>query len=152
MGTGLSPRQMHRLDLACAPLREVFVEGKGPFTDLYLVGSAVKGDNSAGRRDVDVRLMLDAPEYAALVNTIGIEAVRFLGIAIGDHLAAMSGLPVDFQIQQTQEANEKHGGGYRNPLGCRSMGNFIGDGEPELRSGTAGYQPYGDEPSGPGTG
>lgn len=130
MATGLSPRQMHRLDLACAPIREVFVDDKGAMTGLYLVGSAVKGDNSAGQRDVDVRLMLDAPEYTALVDAVGIQAVRFLGIAIGDHLAAISGLPVDFQIQQTQAANDEHGGAYRNPLGCRSLGNFIGDGEP----------------------
>jgi hypothetical protein len=102
---------MYRLDMACTAIHEAFVDGRGPLTGLYLVGSAVKGDNSAGRRDVDVRLMLDAPEYAALVDTIG-------------------GLPIDFQIQQTQEANEKHGGAYRNPLGCRSLCNFIGDGEP----------------------
>jgi hypothetical protein len=121
---------MYRLDMACTAIHEAFVDGRGPLTGLYLVGSAVKGDNSAGRRDVDVRLMLDAPEYAALVDTIGIHAVRFLGIAIGDHLATISGLPIDFQIQQTQEANEKHGGAYRNPLGCRSLCNFIGDGEP----------------------
>lgn len=130
MATGLPPRQMHRLDLACAPIREAFVDDKGPMTGLYLVGSAVKGDNSAGQRDVDVRLMLDAPQYDALVDAVGIEAVRFLGIAIGDYLAAMSGLPIDFQIQQTQAANDQHGGAYRNPLGCRSMGHFIADGEP----------------------
>ena len=132
MSTGLSPRQMHRLDLACMPIREAFVNDKGPMTGLYLVGSAVKGDNSAGQRDVDVRLMLDAPQYAALVDAVGIEAVRVLGIAIADHLASMSGLPIDFQIQQTQAANDLHGGGYRNPLGCRSLGHLIGDGEPVL--------------------
>lgn len=130
MSTGLSPRQMYRLDMACSAIYEAFVDGKGPMTGLYLVGSVVKGDNSAGRRDVDVRLMLDAPEYAALVDAIGINAVRFLGIAIGDHLATVTEVPIDFQIQQTQAANEKHGA-YRNPLGCRSLGHFIGDGEPE---------------------
>lgn len=121
MSTGLSPRQMYLLDMACSAIHEAFVSGEGPLSGLYLVGSAVKGDNSAGRRDVDVRLMLDAPEYAARV---------FLGIAIGDHLATVTELPIDFQIQQTQAANEKHGA-YRNPLGCRSLGHFIGDGEPE---------------------
>lgn len=128
MSSGLSPRQMYRLDMACSAIHEAFVDGKGPLTGLYLVGSAVKGDNSAGQRDVDVRLMLDAPEYAALVGAIGFNAVRFLGIAIGDHLATISGLPIDFQIQQTQQANENHDGP-RNPLGCRSIGCFIGDGE-----------------------
>jgi len=122
---------MYRLDMACTTIRALFVDDKGPLTDLYLVGSAVKGDNSAGQRDVDVRLMLDAPEYTALVDAVGIEAVRFLGIAIGDHLAAVSGLPIDFQIQQTQAANDEHGSAYRNPLGVRSMGHFIGDGEPD---------------------
>lgn len=129
--TGLSPRQMFLLDQACHPIRAAFVDGKGPMTGLYLVGSAVKGDNSAGQRDVDVRLMLDDAGYAALVAAVGISAVRFLGLAIGQHLAFITGLPIDFQFQQTTAANQLHGGGWRNPIGNRDLDRYIGDAEPQ---------------------
>lgn len=126
--TGLSPRQMFVLDNACWPIRRAFVRGN-PLTGLYLVGSAVKGDNSAGQRDVDVRLVLADDEYAALVEAVGIEAVRFLGLAIGQYLASVTGLPIDFQFQQTSTANEKHGGGWRNPIGTRDLDRYEGDAE-----------------------
>lgn len=123
--TGLSPRQMFLLDAACAPLRHDF-PGFGP----YLVGSATTGERSAGTRDVDVRHIMRDEEYAALVEAIGIEGVRFLGIAIGQYLASITGLPIDFQFQQQAAANDgRHPTTGRNPLGVRSMGNFVGDGE-----------------------
>ena len=126
--TGLSPRQMFVLDNACWPIRRAFVRGN-PLTGMYLVGSVVKGDNSAGQRDVDVRLMLADDEYAALVEAVGIEAIRFLGLAIGQYLASVTGLPIDFQFQQTSTANEKHGGGWRNPIGTRDLDRYEGDAE-----------------------
>jgi len=146
--TGLSPRQMYLLDAACVPLRNEF-PGGGP----YLVGSAMEGDRSAGTRDVDVRHIMGDEEYAAMVSVLGIEGVRFLGIAVGQYLASLTGLPIDFQFQQQTAANEKHGRGKqyhdhtepvigcrcaerypvkhrsRNPLGVRSMANFVGDAE-----------------------
>lgn len=123
--TGLSPRQMFLLDAACAPLHHDF-PGFGP----YLVGSATTGERSAGTRDVDVRHIMRDEEYAALVEAIGIEGVRFLGIAIGQYLASITGLPIDFQFQQQAAANDgRHPTTGRNPLGVRSMGNFVGDGE-----------------------
>lgn len=133
--TGLSPRQMFVLDQACWPIRRAFIYGKGPLSGLYLVGSAVKGDNSAGRRDVDVRLMLADEEYAALVEAVGISAIRFLGLAISEYLASVTGLPIDFQFQQSSAANEKHGGGWRNPVGTRDIDRFQGDAEPVIRPG-----------------
>ena len=124
MSTGLSPRQMFLLDAACQPLWHDF-PGFGP----YLVGSAVTGEKSAGTRDVDVRHIMRDKDHARLVKAVGIEGVRFLGIAVGQYLASLTGLPIDFQFQQQTAANEAHAG-RRNPLGVRSMGNFVGDGEP----------------------
>jgi len=119
---------MFLLDQACWPIRSAFVD-EVRLAGLYLVGSTVKGDNSAGQRDVDVRLMLDDHRYAALTDAVGIDAVRFLNIAIGQYLASMTGLPIDFQIQQTTAANEQHGGGWRNPVGTRGLDRFAGDAE-----------------------
>lgn len=126
MSTGLSPRQMFLLDNACSPLRHDF-PGFGP----YLVGSSMTGEKSAGTRDVDVRHIMRDEEYEAFVQGVGIEGVRFLGIAVGQYLASTTGLPIDFQFQPQGPANEKHGDKPRNPLGVRSMGHFIGDAETE---------------------
>lgn len=153
--TGLSPRQMFLLDAACAPLRHDF-PGFGP----YLVGSAMTGERSAGTRDVDVRHIMRDEEYDAFVGGVGAEGVRFLGIAIGQYLASLTGLPIDFQFQQQTAANSgehvvratvRHShtesllgcrcaenpsnvvpehAKPRNPLGVRSMSHFLGDGEP----------------------
>lgn len=152
---GLSPRQMFLLDAACAPLRNEF-PGFGP----YLVGSAMTGERSAGVRDVDVRHIMGDEDYAAFMEAVGIEGVRFLGIAVGQYLASLTGLPIDFQFQQQSAANSgehmepervRHThddpiigcrcsenpnnvtpahAKRRNPLGVRSMGNFVGDAEP----------------------
>ena len=117
---------MFLLDMACQPIREAFPD-YGP----VLVGTSqtyVKGDPAP--RDVDVRCVMKDEAYDALVSGAGIEGVRFFGLAIGQYLASISGLPVDFQFQRATEANEKHKG-TRNPLGLRGMGHFAGDAEPE---------------------
>jgi hypothetical protein len=87
---------------------------------------------------VDVRHIMADDDYAAMVDGIGIEAVRFLGLAIGQYLASLSGLPVDFQFQQQTAANRDHAdAGPRNPLGVRGMGHYAGDGEGEIAPGLA---------------
>lgn len=53
----------------------------------------------------------------------------FLLYVIGQYLASVTGLPIDFQFQQMTAANEKHAKP-RNPLGTRSMWNYQGDAEP----------------------
>lgn len=124
---GLSPRQMYLLDMACTPLMDEF-PGYGP----YLVGSVTTGEKSAGTRDVDVRHIMSDEEYSTLVDGVGgIEGVRFLNLAIGQYLASISGLPIDFQFQQMTAANSKHPDKRRNPLGLRKMHSFAGDAEPE---------------------
>lgn len=125
----ISPRQTYLLDSACWPLRHEF-PGFGP----YLVGSAMTGEKSNGTRDVDVRHIMKDDEYDAMLGALGIRGVRFLGLAIGQYLASLTGLPIDFQFQPQAAANEKHGDKPRNPLGTRSMDHFVGDAEPDPAS------------------
>lgn len=115
----LSPRQMFLLDQACHPINEAF----GTF-GCYLVGTATA---RGPFRDVDVRFIMADKKHDKLTKAIGLTGVAFLGIAIGQYLASLSGLPIDFQIQRHTEANALHPDGYRNPLGSRSLSNYKGD-------------------------
>lgn len=115
--SALSPRQFFLLDQACKPIFEAF--GETPF----LVGTAL------GRgpfRDVDVRLIFNDVHYDALRHVIGVSGIAFLGLAIGQYVASLTGLPIDFQVQRRTEASAQHEGP-RNPLGCRSLDDFEGD-------------------------
>jgi hypothetical protein len=104
----LTTTELYHLDQACQLITRAF-GGSPP----YLVGTAGIG-NADSYRDVDVRLMLDDDEFAAVCPTR--ERWELLCLAIGAYLRDRTGLPVDFQIQRTREANEKFSGP-RNPLG-----------------------------------
>lgn len=120
--TALSPRQMFLLDGACGPMLEWV--GRG---GVYLVGTAAEARvQGQAPRDVDVRMILPDKRHDRLRKAIGVEGVAFLGIAIGQYLASLTGLPIDFQIQRQTEANAIHSG-TRNALGHRSLGNYLGD-------------------------
>lgn len=122
--SSLSPPVLHRLDQACKPLVEIF----GPH--VYLVGSVQ--ERSAGpRSDVDVRLVLSDKRYDKLMRGRPGGFATLLDFAIGAYLREMSGLPVDFQIQRRTEANTRHAGKQRNPIGGRLLTNWIGDARPE---------------------
>ena len=87
-------------------------------TPPYLVGSALTGDRP---RDVDVRLMLDDPEYEQFCGTyVAPERTnaRWAAIcmAFSELGRKLTGLPIDFQIQRRSEANEKYKG-QRSALG-----------------------------------
>ena len=113
---------MFLLDEACTPLSAAFDATP------YLVGTA----NLRGPyRDVDVRLILWDDSYDRMQAIHRAEGMAFLGLAIGEYLAARTGLPIDFQIQRQTEANESHSGGMRNPLGIRNLLNYRGDAVPE---------------------
>jgi hypothetical protein len=114
---------MFLLDEACRPLRQTF--GTAP----YLVGTA---GTRGPYRDVDVRLMLDDSAYDRL-SELGPAVISFLGLAVGEYLAARTGLPIDFQIQRTTEANAAHSGP-RNPLGVRALANYSGDASPDAEA------------------
>jgi hypothetical protein len=125
----LTTAQLYNLDLACRVIHRAF--GQPP----YLVGSAQMPPPSeqaaapSSFRDVDVRLMLDDDEFAAVCPTRA--RWEFLCLAITAYLAERTGLPIDFQIQRTREANERYGGKTRNPLGMGRTFAGGGDGTPD---------------------
>ena len=120
----LTTTELHNLDIACTPIHKAF--GARP----YLVGTAGVGDASS-YRDVDVRLMLDDEQFAEVCPTR--ERWQLLCLAIGAYLRDRTGLPVDFQIQLTSVANERHGSKPRNPLGTGRIFAGGGDATPEWR-------------------
>lgn len=119
----LTTVELYNLDVACRPVSRAF-RGGPP----YLVGTA--GVGSAERyRDVDVRLMLDDEEFAEVCPTRA--RWELLCLAIGAYLHDRTGLPIDFQIQRTREANERYGDRPRNPLGMGRGFAGGGDGTPD---------------------
>jgi hypothetical protein len=88
----------------------------------YQVGSSLK--EKSGWRDVDVRLMLPDDEYARM--KLGDPAhpqrnKRWVSLVLvwSSFGRQLTGLPIDFQIQQTSYANEKFSrdsGGLRSAL------------------------------------
>jgi hypothetical protein len=87
---------------------------------LYQVGSSVFGREW---RDVDLRLMLPDDEFDALFPTHRTPPHddpkwALLCDAISELARAQTGLPVDFQIQRTTEANAEFDGP-RSALGLR---------------------------------
>ena len=106
------------LDQALVP----FVKAFGGHA-CYLVGSALERPDW---RDVDVRMMLDDEEFEKLFPDAPTQNAswemdtrwRLLTVSLSKLLQDMTGLPVDFQIQPTTFANEKHKG-TRHPLGIQ---------------------------------
>lgn len=121
----LTTTELYQLDQACTPIVQAF--GEHP----YLVGSAGTGSESGTYRDVDVRLMLGDAEFASVCPTR--ERWELLCLAIGAYLRDRTGLPVDFQIQRTREANERYNGP-RNPLGMGRIFAGGGDGTPDWKT------------------
>jgi hypothetical protein len=109
IGTGM-PATTH-LEAFGQCLRDAF--GTMP----YHVGSSIHGKSW---RDVDVRIMLDDDRFDALFP--GYVGYRqrdawwaLVCAAISELGRQRTGLPIDFQVQRTTEANEKFPGA-RNPL------------------------------------
>jgi hypothetical protein len=91
----------------------------------YHVGSSVRGNNW---RDVDVRLMLDDEIYSEMGfgdprNQIRNGKWRAFALAFSLLGKEMTGLPIDFQIQQTSWANNEHTG-VRSALGLFARGDL----------------------------
>lgn len=105
-GTQLTTLQIYRLDAACAPLWSAFVGAT------YIVGSALTKPTP---RDLDVRTMLDDEEFDRIFGGHP-KLWELVCSSIGERLAAATGLPIDYQIQRTTEANAKYDGP-RNPVG-----------------------------------
>lgn len=119
--SALSPRQMFLLDIACYPISRAFDQW-----GTYLVGTAVQPRGGQAPRDIDVRSIMRDEAFDKLADAIGLDGIGFLGLAIGQYLASVTGLPIDYQIQRQTEANALHDGP-RNPLGDRDLSRFRGD-------------------------
>jgi hypothetical protein len=122
----LTTTELYHLDQACQVISKAF-GGQCP----YLVGTAGVG-GAESYRDVDVRLMLDDDEFAAVCPTR--ERWELLCLSISAYLASRTGLPIDFQVQRKAEALERFGGRPRNPLGLVKGGRIFaggGDGTPD---------------------
>lgn len=104
--TQLSVPDMYRLNVACRHVAAAFDDNLP-----YLVGSSLTKKNY---RDVDLRLMLDDDEFARLFpNPMWL---KLANAAMSDWLASITGLPIDFQFQDTTQANKEFTG-RRHPLG-----------------------------------
>ena len=114
----LTTVQYFKLDAACIPLEAAFKEsGFG----LYLVGSVLRRPDW---RDVDIRAILEDSEYDRIFpktdkwceNAMW----KMMCISISHYLSAVTGLPIDFQIQRQTQANERYpskDGHMRNAIG-----------------------------------
>lgn len=122
----LSPPTLHRLDLACSHISQVF----GGFSGPYLVGSVQERTAGPGS-DVDLRLILDDEVYDALMAGTPDGFATLLDFALSAYVREHTGLPIDLQVQRMTEANQRHAGKQRNPLGRRKLTNWIGDARPE---------------------
>lgn len=105
----LTVPELFRLDACCTSLFHAF--GSPP----YLVGSTLSRPDY---RDVDVRLMLPDDRFGQMFPNQ--YAHLLLNAAVSDWLRAQTGLPIDFQFQDTTKTNAEHDGP-RNPLGIRGQ-------------------------------
>lgn len=110
----LTVTEFFKLDSACVILWRAF----GGMGGTYLVGSAMQKQNW---RDVDVCTILDDAEFDRLfpvTNDFG-ENVQWklFCIAISEYLSSVTGLPIDYKIQQQTRANAMFGDKPRNAIG-----------------------------------
>lgn len=109
-GSSLGPAEMFILNQWAAALRVVFEEPP------ILVGSVTRAE---AWRDVDVRLMLDQDRWDTLTNHGDADQLQILNVAFTMWGQRCTGLPIDFQFQQVDEANAEYPTGQRIPLGFR---------------------------------
>lgn len=90
----------------------------------YQVGSTLEASTTTPR-DVDVRILLSPKEYKQLSQIVNVER---LSLAVSLWGQKVTGLPIDFQVQDAEYANLKHGG-VRSAIGIKSK-SLKGDGTP----------------------
>lgn len=79
----------------------------------YQVGSSLMQNEAASHRDIDIRVMLDHDAFKALSEVVNIDR---LSLTVSLWGQKVTGLPIDFQVQETEYANEHHEGG-RSAIG-----------------------------------
>jgi len=95
----------------------------------YQVGSSL-GEKTVGWRDVDVRVMLDDEVWEASwlgepANPHGSPKWRAFAIVFSDYGRHLTGLPIDFQLQQRSHANLN----YSREKGCNRSALIVVDHE-----------------------
>jgi hypothetical protein len=114
----LTTAEFARLNDACVPVTAAFDSPP------YLVGSVTERPDY---RDVDLRVILPDEEFDQLFGG-RVLLWSMVCLAIGHYLRDVTGLPIDFQVQRMTEANEKHPGTHRNPMGYSGR-PFAGGGD-----------------------
>ena len=119
-GSYLIRPRLIALDMACAPLARAYGLG------VYLVGSCLLRPDY---RDVDVRVLLSAKEWAGMFP--GVDPAKpflasscweLLCLALSEYLSrAAHRLPIDFQFQEVDAANAAYGKEPRVALGIRDL-------------------------------
>ena len=100
--TSLGPTEMYLLSQWGRQIAEGLEEMA------YLVGSCARGEPW---RDIDVRVMVDEPHPFLIPGRL-----QVINVAFTVWGQRVTGLPIDFQIQPTAEANALYGGQRRNAL------------------------------------
>ena len=71
----------------------------------YQVGTSLTANKSKTHRDVDIRIMLDTKAFWKLAKIVDINR---LNLVISLYGQRVTGLPIDFQVQDQNYANEHH--------------------------------------------
>lgn len=88
----------------------------------YHVGSSMSVSKVKTHRDIDVRTMLDTKDFKKLQKIVNIDR---LSVAVSIWGQKVTGLPIDFQVQDVEYANANHKG-YRSAIGIGGIAK--GDG------------------------
>jgi len=108
--TSLGPQDIFLLDQWGRQLQEAFKETP------YLVGSVARAAESP--RDVDVRMLVPMG-----IATSDLLLLRTLNVALSLWGRQVTGLPIDFQMQDAEEFHS-YDSEIRNPLGPRSKAGW----------------------------
>ncbi len=103
-GTSLGPPERYLLEQWGRSVGEAFAGAD--FNTPFLVGSVLRGEPW---RDVDVRLMLEADEFDRLTGGDPLR-LQALNVAFSLWGQQATGLPIDFQFQNVDEANAEFDG------------------------------------------
>ncbi len=113
--TSLGPQDIFLLDQWGRQLHEAF--GEMP----YLVGSVAR--SALLPRDVDVRMLIPSRLKRTMLTRSAELAIRTMNVALTLWGRQVTGLPIDFQMQTTEEFH-KYDSEIRNPLGPRSKAGW----------------------------
>ena len=113
--TSIGPHDIFLLDQWGRQLREAF--GETP----YLVGSVARAEDQW--RDVDVRMLVPSRLRRTVLRPSEMLAVRTVNVALSLWGRQVTGLPIDFQMQEAAEFHS-YDDEIRNPLGPRSKAGW----------------------------